>query len=528
MSVNSTQSNRPTLAQMKNFASKPLKLSNNFNASAIAGSIATGGGKSFLTRSNYSLLNNSIFTPARGPGDTIAGGGSARTSMYYTNQQLSSMKNYSPRRARGQMPFIPAYSSATTASNVTVKGPDTWTTIGSILGTILPAVPGVIGSFSKSDTPAVKPQGANGNEGAAPAVSRAAQEQVSKIAVSVPASAATSVSSYISAMTDAKDKPTLQSAITSAQTQLTSLSNETSVYESAAKEEAAELAKLQGQTATLAKTESETAGLVKQADGAVQTQQTQRDAALKDAQQFGEGYKKAVEEFTKAHDANIEAAQAEDGAQKAFDRADATWKDAQANSKTAQAGFNEAKQAYDSCPKTRIDPKTQQEVPNEPQLSEARAKMNVAQEKLRAAKQAEEKALTAKNEASNKLGIAKKQHEATKGQEATAKAAKDKAYEALGDKKTQAKAFEEKLKAAQDKLDSFKGKAEAARENHAAAEAALQQHNIQMEGLESCKNLLSNNQQCISDLNQGITDANVRISTLPDKVDTGPPADGTS
>ncbi len=522
MSVNSTQSNRPTLAQMRNFASRPLKLSNNFSATAIGQGIA---GNISATRSNYSLLNNSIFTPARGPGNTMAGGGSARVSRYLTNAQLSSMANFRPRAARGQVPFMPVYTSAASAQNVQVKGPDTWTTIGTLLGTILPTVPGIISAFSKSDVSAVKPQGAKGNDGA-PTVSADVQSQIDKIAVSVPPSATSDVSSYISAMTDAKDAPTLQSAITSAQTQLTSISNETSVYATAAAEEKTECDKLEGQTQGLERTKAQAEKASQQADALVEDQAQKRDSALKTLKEADADFGKAVEDYTKAHDAHIEAEQAADGAEANFKRADDALEKAQDNSKAAQSSFNEAKAAYEKCPKTRINPKTQQSEPNEPQLSEARAKMNIAQEKLREAKLAEQKASEAKNEAQEKLNVAKENVKSTKAKESEASKAKEKAAEKVKGGKAEAAKLEEKLTKEQKTLDQLKGQAEATREKLFEATDLYNQHIAKMDSMQAAAKLLRNNTQNKDALTRGIADAQARLASLPEKAPNADDATG--
>ena len=486
------------------FSPTVLKLNSRFNAKTVAGNISAnrGGSAVMLKGSGYNTYGtNLLFTPSRRMGGT---------PRYMSSSQLSrALNGQNMRFTSGE---IPSYSGVSYNRNVTMGTSSAFNTgmgIGATLNLAMQLAGGLkeLGLFGNKEAAAPKTNTDKLND----AVNSLGGNNM---AMTVPVSS--DVSGTISAMENATDKASLSEAISSAEQQLGSITNEQSVYEAEAANEQAQLNELQGQTESLKQAESDANNEVKGQERTVESFTQTRDGMQLEAEKIDAQYGQAVSEYNKAHDAHVDAQSARDGAKANAETANNNLTEARNNTKSAQTSFNEAKAAYDSCPKTRINPATQQQEPNEPQLSEARAKMNIAQERLREAQLKEKNAETCKTQADDKLKVAEDNVKSTEKTEADALKKKNDIADSLKDKQAEIKNFESKLKKQQDLLDTQKGILEAKREKADAATQALEIHQQKMESLNCATNLAKTAKNNIENLQDTIGTQKTRLQGMPE------------
>lgn len=486
------------------FSPTILKLNNSFNAQTIAKNITANrsGISAMMKNSGYNTYGtNLLFTPPRRMGGT---------PQYMSSGAISRMANGQNMRLVSGFPDLGSTTAINRQVNIgTSSAYNAGVGVGSGLN-IAFQVAGLLkdlGVFSKNKVP-VTPQGAGDR------LTNQINNTFGNMAVTVPVSS--DISGTISAMENATDKASLSAAISSAEQQLGSITNEQSVYEAEAANEQSQLKELQGQTSGLEKTQQETASEANQMGNTVKTMSQQRDVKQSEADKIDKQYGQAVSEHTKAHDAHIDAQSARDGAKANAETANNNLIEAKNNTKSAQTSFNEAKAAYDNCPKTRINPSTQQQEPNEPQLSEARAKMNIAQERLREAQIKEKDAETCKTQADEKLKVAENNVKSTERAETDALDKKNNIANTLKDKQAEIKKFEGELKTQQDKLDAAKGRAEVAKEKFSAATQALENHEQKMESLNCATKLAKTAKNNIENLQDTIGTQKTRLQGMPE------------
>ena len=494
-----------------------LKLKSNFSARSVAANVAAnrGSAAAMVKNSNYTFGSNLLFTPARSIGGT---------SRYASSSALS-------RALNGQnMRFvsgggIPAYSGVSFNRNFTEVPSDVFNAglgLGSAISLGIFALKqlkdmGIIGGSKE-----VKPQGA-GDE-----LTSKLNQTFGNTAISMPVSA--DISNTISAMEGATDKAALSAAISNAESQVATFTTQQGVYQAAAAEEKTQLTELQSKTESLQKAQSTASQNVKTAEEEVKATTQTRDQVKSEASKFGEEYANAVDKYTQAHDARIDAKTAFNSMQAQSERADASLNNALNVTKEAQTSFNDAstaftnaQNAYNSEPETitTIDAngnQTQKPNPKKAELKikmdEAEAKKNVAQTKLRQAQADEQNAKTCKAEADKKLAIAEKQYDSAIAAEKEAETAKNAAAKNVSQNKDKLAEFEAKLDKQQSFVDRAKGKQEAANESFMAATEALDAHKAKMDSLTSMAKLAQDTTNNIQNLNDSISTQKNRLATM--------------
>lgn len=322
----------------------------------------------------------------------------------------------------------------------------------------------------------------------------------------------TDIAVITSKMASCNTASTLSVAIGEARTELASLIGQSETLNIASETAQTTLKELGTQKEAADKKVTDAKQNVSTCEGSVKTVTDSRNQALEAAKTGNKEYDNAVAEYTKAHDAHVDAQN-----QKTLAESNKSTAETNANKATearvgAETEFNNALTAYEQAPDTIPDASGNQ-VPN-PNKSKLKAQADMAKEKLKQAKNAESDAKKALEDAKKALEDASKAE--TKSAEAETKASekKSKAYEKLGNLKTKAEEGQKKLDEEQKKLDDCKGNLEKAQENFNTAKSDLNDVENQIAAQNSVVELAKQAQNDVKALTESIEKNEARLTQL--------------
>ena len=295
----------------------------------------------------------------------------------------------------------------------------------------------------------------------------------------------------ISSMASCNDSASLISAITTAETQLSSMEAMTSGLETAETQAKENLSTLSGLSSAAEKEKSTAQTGVTQCKGAVTSITNKRDLALNKVKTGNEEYDNAVKDYTIKHDARVDAENQESRATANKGRADKAYTDAQAATASAQ-------QAYDA-------------IPRDPEHAAQRA---AAKARLEQAKTAESNAKDAQTKAEEELQDATKKKEEAVAAEKTAQETKSTKYASLGELQTKADELEADLKKEQKNLDDAKGNLLKADKNYDEATQKYNDIQNQMASENSVVNLLKTHKNDVDTLRDAINSEKTRLAKI--------------
>lgn len=259
--------------------------------------------------------------------------------------------------------------------------------------------------------------------------------------------ASSEVALTLSNMASCNDAASLSRAIDTAKGQLSTLDTQIDVYDKAASEAKTQLNTLETQQKVADKDKADKQQSVSTCEGSVSSMKTTRDSALEQYKTGNEAYDNALKDYTVAHDAKVEAQNAQSLAQTKVDTAGE-------NLNKANAAVADAQNTYDNCKE------------DGPQKAMLKAKLDHA-------KAVQQQAHTAKNEADRNLTEAEQKLEDATTKESQTLEAKNTAYNSLGDLKTKADEANKALDKEQQKLDKAQNNLEKAQENLVKAESKV-------------------------------------------------------
>ncbi len=292
--------------------------------------------------------------------------------------------------------------------------------------------------------------------------------------------AGSAISGSISSMESASDSASLRGAISSAETQLNTMNGMTQYLTTAAEEAKGQIGGLETAVDKGETTVKENKQKFSNAKNTVTARTSNRDNKQNALAKADANYAKAVDSYTKAHDASVNAKLSLDSVTQAKNR--------------AQGDYASAQAAFESTPATLPDGSTN------PAKAQAEQKMKAAKDHLDELTREEEQA--------------KQAYESAKNSEAEALNAKNEAYKNVTANKEAVDAAEAELNKAQEQLDTSKGNLCNALNELTESTELLSDKKAELASANGKIEILKQHNEDVQTLSQSIGKAKTRLAKL--------------